>query len=264
MKKIMKYYISLTLRDIFHFALLMKNPQGEREKASSPFALRVLSRSPELDEGRDEERLEWVTEHSNMRHLSIIRNLIICSIFLSTHVWCKYERVELRDTRFTSAFTAGYVFKYDDCWFKEIYGTGMVNAITADFCYTPWEYVGFGTKVSYFRAKGETNFHKRCTFLYEVPFTFYASGMWHLRCNLRLYGSLGGGVVWIKEKSYLGTVHATKGIGEAEIGAVYPVWSHLIITGAFRVLFPRQSLCDGGPKVNIGGCDLRAGIGFAF
>jgi len=182
----------------------------------------------------------------------------------SMPLWGKHERVQLSDTYFTGAFTAGYVFKYDDCLFKEVYGTGMVNAITADFCYNPWENVGFGTKVSYLFAKGETTFQKRCTRLHEVPWTFYVRGMGNLACNLRLYASLGGGPVWIKESSYLGSPRFTKGIGEAEIGMMYPVWSHLIITSAFRVLFPRQSLCDGGPKVNIGGCDLRAGIGFAF
>ena len=189
--------------------------------------------------------------------------VVMCGLS-SLYLWGKHERVELSDTCFTGAFTAGYVFKYNDCWFKEVYGTGMVNAITFDGCYNPWEYVGFGTKVSYWLAKGETTFQKRSTHLYEVPWTFYVRGMGHLKCNLRLYGSLGGGPVWIKEKSYLGTVSVTKGLGEAEIGAVYPVWSHLIVTGAFRLLFPCQSLCDGGPTVNIGGCDLRAGIGFAF
>lgn len=190
--------------------------------------------------------------------------LIAGIISVSASSWCKYERVELSDTCFTGAFTAGYVFKYDDCMFKEVYGTGMVNAITFDGCYNPLEYLGFGTKVSYWFAKGETTFQKRCTHLHEVPLIFYLRGIYDLDCNLRLYGSLGGGPVWIKEKSYLGSVHSTKGLGEAEVGMMYPVWSHLIITGAFRVLFPRQSLCDGGPKVNIGGCDLRAGIGFAF
>lgn len=185
-------------------------------------------------------------------------------LLTSTQLWCKHERVQLNETRFTSAFTAGYVFKYDDCFFKSVYGKGMVNAITFDGCYNPWENVGFGTKVSYWLAKGETTFHKRCTTLYEVPLTFYIRGMGNLACNLRLYGSLGGGVIWSKEKSYLGQVRFTKGIGEAEVGMMYPIWSHILITGAFRVLFPRQSLCDGSPIVNIGGCDLRAGIGFAF
>lgn len=195
----------------------------------------------------------------------MMKKILVLIVSLATAQLWTYDQVELSDTSFTSAFTAGYVFKYDDCMFKEVYGTGMVNAITFDACYNPWEYVGFGTKVSYWFAKGETTFQKRCTHLHEVPWTFYVRGMGHLKCNLRLYASLGGGPIWIKESSYLGSVTTTKGLGEAEIGAVYPVWSHLIITSAFRAFFPcRQSLCDGGPKVNIGGCDLRAGIGFAF
>lgn len=162
---------------------------------------------------------------------------------------------------FSSAFSAGYVFKHDHL-FKEVYGHGIVNIITADGCYYPWEQWGIGAKISYWRAHGRTTFLHKRSLLQEVPLTFYLRKIKDVRCNLQLYASLGGGVIWIKEKSYLGDQHLHKGIGEAEIGMNYLVWRCLNFTSAFRYLFPRQKHC--GSKMDVGGFDLRAGIEFQF
>ncbi|MDP3889245.1 MAG: hypothetical protein Q8Q25_01725 [bacterium] len=166
-----------------------------------------------------------------------------------------------RDSCFSTAFSAGYVFKHDSC-FKEVYGHGVINIITADGCYYPWQCWGVGAKVSYWRAKGKTTFLKQCSLLREVPVTFYLRAIKEFPCCLQLYTSLGGGFVWIKEKSYLGNVRLYKGIGELEVGLNYPIWRFINITGVFRYLFPPQSQsCE---KVDVGGFDLRAGIGFSF
>ncbi len=169
---------------------------------------------------------------------------------------------EQQGSCFSTAFSAGYVFKHNDCIFKEVYGHGIVNVITADGCYYPCEQWGIGAKISYWRAHGRTTFLKKCSLLQEVPLTFYLRRMKDFRCGLQLYASLGGGIIWIKEKSYLGDLHLHKGIGEAEIGMNYPIWRCVNITSAFRYLFPRQSHC--GTKMDVGGFDLRAGIGFQF
>ena len=73
---------------------------------------------------------------------------------------------------------------------------------------------------------------------------------------------LGGGFAWIKEKSYLGCPTVYKGLGEIEVGLNYPIWRCIGITGALRYLFPPQS--QGCDKIDVGGVDLRAGIGFSF
>jgi hypothetical protein len=39
--------------------------------------------------------------------------------------------------------------------------------------------------------------------------------------GLQPYISLGAGVIWLREKSYLGNFHAHKGIGEVEVGLNY-------------------------------------------
>lgn len=166
-----------------------------------------------------------------------------------------------RDCRFNTAFTAGYVFK-NDCRFKNVYGHGMINAITADGCYSPWKHWGLGAKVGYWRAKGHTDFLRQCTLAQEVPLTVYLRGKKEFQCRLQLYGSLGGGFAWIKEKSYLGCPTTYKGLGELEVGLNYPIWRFINLTGAFRYLFPPQ--CHDGATIDVGGIDLRAGIGFSF
>jgi hypothetical protein len=160
-----------------------------------------------------------------------------------------------------SAFSAGYVFKNDD-EFKDVYGHGMINAITADGCYYPWKHWGLGIKVSYWRAKGKTTFLKQHALAQEVPITFYVRAIKGFQCGFDFYGSLGGGIAWMKEKSYLGDVHVNKGVGEAEVGFNYSLWRCVNVTGAFRYLFPPQS--ESGERMDVGGCDLRAGIGFKF
>jgi hypothetical protein len=162
---------------------------------------------------------------------------------------------------FDAAFAAGYVFKNDN-HFKDVYEHGMINVITGDGCMYPWKYGGIGAKLSYWRAKGETTFLHYHTLLQEIPVTAYIRGRKKFECALQLYGSIGAGFAWIKEKSYLGTVQLYKGIGELEVGLSYPIWHYVDITFAARYLFPPQSrLCE---KIDVGGIDLRAGIGFSF
>lgn len=160
----------------------------------------------------------------------------------------------------TFDLTTGYVFKHD-CNFKSVYGHGIQNIITADACYYWCESWGLGAKVSYWQAKGCTTLFKQRTHLHEIPLTFYVRKSIDCSC-LQLYGSVGGGAMFIKEKSYLGCVKETKGVGELEIGAYYDVCSCFDITAAFRYLFPHE--CVLGKKVDIGGFDLRAGIGFSY
>jgi hypothetical protein len=188
----------------------------------------------------------------------IIVSLLLCMPSLVQAESC----APTEKSRFSTAFTAGYVFK-SDCRFNQVYGSGMVNAITADGCYYPWEMLGVGAKVSYWRARGKTTSLKRHTLLQEVPFTVYLRALKELECDLQLYVSLGGGALWIKEKSYFGHVKKTKGIGEVELGANYPVHECCMLTSAFRYLFPKEKL-NGAHHVQVGGYDLRAGVAFTF
>jgi hypothetical protein len=160
-----------------------------------------------------------------------------------------------------SAISAGYVFKHD-CSFKNVYGRGIVNMITVDGSYSPWNFWAIGTKISYWRAKGKTSFLKESSLLQEVPVTLYVRRIKEFQSALQIYASLGGGVVWVKEKSYLGEVRLHRGIAEVEAGLVYPIVRCINVISAFRYLFPSQSQsCN---KKDLGGFDVRAGIGFSF
>lgn len=166
------------------------------------------------------------------------------------------------DTKpYSIAFSAGYVFKHDHV-FKQVYGHGIPNLITVDSCYYPWDLWGIGVKVGFWRAKGHTTFLKQHTLLHQIPLTFYLRRIKDFQCGLQAYASLGGGIVWIKEKSYLGRAHRHKGIGELEVGINYPLWCSTNVTGAFSYLFPHQfQSCK---KADVGGFELRAGIEFSF
>lgn len=190
-----------------------------------------------------------------------MKKIVVFSFFIFVSASLYGTASEHKRSRFFSAFSAGYAFKHD-CEFKKVYGHGMANIITADGCYYPWKNWGVGMKTSYWRAKGRTTFLKRRTHLYEVPITFYLRAKKAFQSGLDMYASLGGGVALIKEKSYLGKKRFNKGIGEVEVGLVYPVWRCVNLVGAFRYLFPHQS--QGCDKVDVGGFDLRAGIGFSF
>lgn len=160
------------------------------------------------------------------------------------------------------AVSTGYVFKQGDSLFKQVYGRGIQNILTVDACCYPWETWGIGAKLSYWRAKGRTVLFKEHTRLKEIPVTFYLRKTVNFCSGLQPYATLGGGVIVVQEKSYLGCACRHKGIGEVEIGLDYPIWNCLDITGAVRYIFPPDVMCH--QKTEIGGLDVRAGIGFSF
>lgn len=172
------------------------------------------------------------------------------------------EEIQSDERYFTSALTTGFVFKQGDCLFREVYGRGIENVITADLHYYFCPSWGIGAKLGYWRATGCTTTFKRCTKLEQIPFTISLRGISQCRRGVQLYASLGGGVMAIREKSYLGCVKANKGVGEVEAGLIYHARSYFDLTCAFRYLFPHSCICT--TKADIGGIDLRAGIGFTF
>lgn len=193
-----------------------------------------------------------------MKKLLFFTSIILSSISIQS--MC--QEVVCSSSHFTSAFTSGYVFKHGDRNFKEVYGTGMVNVITADLCYHRCNVWAIGGKIGYWLAVGRTVAFKRRAFLQEFPVTFYVRRMINFCSGLQLYGSLGGGFAWIKEERYLAHTAQARGIGEVETGLIYPAWCHLDFTAAFRYLFARQN--QDTAKIDVGGLDLRAGVAYSF
>ncbi len=188
-----------------------------------------------------------------------MKKLKFVFLFLIIPAFCKTAE---QDFCFSGAITAGYLFKIDDCVFKEVYGKGIANLITIDGCYYRWQPWGIGAKVSYLRTHGRTAFLRQKTTLQEIPITFYIRRIKDLDCGLQLYASLGAGVAILREKSYLGKAHFNAGIGEIEVGFNYSKCRCFGLTGALRYIFPSQKQCC--TKLNVGGFDLRAGIEFQY
>lgn len=192
---------------------------------------------------------------------SINRFCIPKNLFLIISLFCSSILAEkpCDFSLFDLAFTSGYIWKNDHN-FKQTYGNGIPDYITADACFYPLTYAGVGVKTSYWEAKGKTMNMNQPAKLYEVPLIGYLRlryGYW-----LQGYVSLGGGAIFLKEKSYLGVVTQIVGIGEAEIGFNYFPHTNFYLTGAFRYLFPRQK--SSGETVDFGGYGLRGGIGFCY
>lgn len=181
--------------------------------------------------------------------------IFLAALFVSS-VICK-KSYEYQN--FDFALTSGYIWKNDN-GFKQVYGNGIPDIITADACYYPWRHWGLGIKTSYWHASGNTTFLKCKTTLQEVPLIFYLRGK--VGCRLQAYASLGGGAIFVTEKSYLGKVKDAVGIGEAEVGISYYACKNFYITTAFRYLFPKISINK--EKHDVGGYGLRAGLGFSF
>lgn len=190
---------------------------------------------------------------------------IICLLFVlcvsTINVFAPRILSEADSPRGTFALTTGYLFK-NDCRFKEVYGHGMQNIITADLVSYPWNFWGMGLKASYLHAIGKTTFLQFCTKLQEVPLTFSFRRLLVFKHNIEMYASLGGGFTWIHEKSYLECIKMYKGIGDVEVGFNYPIYKCLKLTTAFRYLFPPQCFCR--LNIDVGGVDLRAGFLFEF
>lgn len=169
---------------------------------------------------------------------------------------------EFQNSCKTVVFSSGYVFKNDNI-FREVYGYGVGNILTADFCYYRWNTWGIGAKASYWLAVGRTTSLRKSTVLQEIPITFYVRKIFDTQCGLRTYASLGGGFAWIGEHSYLGNVSQARGLGEVEIGIHYPFsCRRAVFSTALRYLFPPQK--QGFFKADVGGIDLRAGFGFYY
>lgn len=161
---------------------------------------------------------------------------------------------------FSFALTSGFVFKRDE-HFKKVYGRGIIDIITADLCCYQWNHIGLGIKSSYWRQKGKTTVLKNHATIQEIPLIGYIRAPFGSH-KAQGYVSLGGGCIFLKEKSPIGKVHAHTGIGEAELGFNYCFHTRFYLTGASRVLFTKQTIH--GTCADVGGIGLRAGLGVTF
>jgi hypothetical protein len=172
----------------------------------------------------------------------------------------KKKGCENTNSSFDLALTSGYVWKRDDDLFKEVYGHGIFNIATVDGCYYPCTNWGLGAKIGFWQRHGKTTCFQECTRLKELPLLGYVRA--RIGHMLQAYASLGAGVIFAREKSYLGCAKEHTGIAEVEIGATCN-FDNVFVTGALDFLFPKQPHCK-REATTFGGYGLRGGIGISF
>ena len=157
--------------------------------------------------------------------------------------------------------TTGYVWQ-SDSHFKQVYGKGIQDVITIDGCYWPFRHFGIGIQGSYWLANGKTTILKKSTRLWEVPLNLYLEG--RIGQMFQLHGSLGTGIIFVNEKSYLGSVSHQAWSGEAEVGIDYYFFKKSYLSAALQYLYSGKEISETQERVALGGLNLRAGIGISF
>lgn len=166
-----------------------------------------------------------------------------------------------KDSTFDLAATTGYVWKTDS-QFKQVYGKGIQDIITIDGCYWPFRYLGVGIQSGYWLAHGKTTISKRPTRLWEVPLNLYLQG--RIGRSFQLHASLGTGVIFVNEKSYLGNVSHQTWSGEAEVGMNYYFFKQAYLTVDLQYLYARKKISETHERADLGGLNARGGIGVSF
>jgi len=161
------------------------------------------------------------------------------------------------------AVTTGYIWK-NDCRFKEIYGEGIQDVITVDVCGWFSECFGIGLKGSYWEAEGRTPVCRLHTNVHEIPLIGYVRREIEFDCTFAAYASLGGGIIFVREKSELGKVNTDTWGGEAEIGLNYYFFKNFYLTTAFRYLYFKKKIAGIDERADFGGYGLRGGLGISF
>lgn len=153
------------------------------------------------------------------------------------------------------AISTGYIWKRDRL-FQEAYGRGIQDVITVDGCCRIWRFLGMGVKSGYWKAQGKAAVcHKEIS---EIPILCYLRGK--IGCTFQAYVSLGGGLIFVEEKSCLGHAKEYPWGGEVEAGLKYYFFRSCYLTTALRYLFFPTSK----EKGDFGGYGIRAGIGISF
>jgi opacity protein-like surface antigen len=161
-----------------------------------------------------------------------------------------------------TALGFGYQFKSDQ-YFKLVYDNGLVD-YTADVGYWFGKHIASGIKVSYSSKKGKTVLLKSETRLRQIPVVGYLKAGLEIGKKWQGYISLGIGYMFFKEESYIGKIKESQFGWEIESGIEYSFAKNFYFLCAARY----QSFKKTFPEINethqLGGTDLRLGIGMRY
>jgi opacity protein-like surface antigen len=166
------------------------------------------------------------------------------------------------DAKMYTALGFGYQFKSDE-YFKEVYNNGTVD-YTADVGYWIKKNIALGVKVSYLSKKGETSFYKSETHLKQIPVVGYLKAGLEIGKKLQGYVSLGMGYMFFKEESYIGTIDEKQFGWEIESGVEYSFAKQLYVLCAARYQSFKKTFPEMNETHQLGGTDIRLGIGIRY
>lgn len=181
-----------------------------------------------------------------MRELAIIALLTVC---LSGLAYTADVTVELKVHYFSPSEQA----------FKDIYGGGLMYG--GEVSVGVWRDLDLWLGGSYFSKKGELTFTKEETKLELIPIGVGAKYR-ILSGNFALYVGLGLNYYQYKETNPIGDV------SEGGLGYIGKVGSYVKVSERLLIdLYVNYSYCKVKPadfKINIGGLEAGAGVGYRF
>ncbi len=193
--------------------------------------------------------------------IQIKRLLLLVTGLLSSKLLCEEYSNKIYAQTYDFTLSSGYVWK-SDFHFKNVYGSGIPNLITADICYWLYEFLGLGIKSAYWEKTGRTTVFQQHARIQEVPLILYLKG--GIGDRIRGYFALGGGVIFAKERSYLGKIWQIVPGGDIELGVNCFIIKQLYVTAAFDYLFFYKQVSSFHGKRDFGGYGFRLGLGTGF
>ncbi len=159
------------------------------------------------------------------------------------------------------ALGVGYHMK-SDRYFKQVYGNGTAN-YTIEAGYWVMRNLALGIKLNYLHKKGKTLLLQSETSLRQIPVMGYLKAGFGFGGGWRAYGALGFGYLFFKEESYIGTIEDSHPGWGLESGLEYSFTRNLYFVGAIGFQSFRKSFPGLGETQQLGGVDIRVGIGIS-
>jgi opacity protein-like surface antigen len=154
----------------------------------------------------------------------------------------------------------GFQWKSDENY-QLVYNNGSLNYFI-DAGYWFGKNFAFGIKFNVLSQNGETSVLKEETKLRQTYLMGYVKA--GIGFKIRGYISLGGGFLFFKEESYMATVDENHFGFDVEIGTEVSLTDTLYLLGTVRYLSFKKSFFDLGETQQLGGTELRFGIGYRF
>ena len=159
------------------------------------------------------------------------------------------------------AASTGYVWKGDG-HFRDTYAKGIENIITLDTTWWMFRNYGLSLKGSYWAANGTVIGTQESTSIWQVPLALSLKG--RIGSRFQAYGSIGVDLILTRESNFLGVANETGWGGEVEAGLNYYIYKQFYITAAIRYIYCRKYITAVQDRADLGGTDLRGGLGVSF